>query len=228
MALKFIRRFAYRVALAAFVAVWTICFAIRTYPTFFPPTCYLSTAVIELHGAGANPDLMQKQVEIIRSSAILNPVIEKLDLNKFWVQYLGLPSGFMLKQSEILEILTNQLNVVAVTASTQIKIEDYSEKPNESALIANGVAETYRDFMAEKQSLIQVQIVDRAQPALHPWMQSELPLLVADGMTFATLCGAVAAVLAICGMMLLRKILAIQIARPVVSNFTGPRIFQKY
>jgi capsular polysaccharide biosynthesis protein len=164
--LTFIRRFAYRVALTAFIAVWIITFAIRTYPVFFRPTCYKSTALIKLEGATSNLDLMQRQVEVICSPAILNPVIEQLDLNKFWVECFGLPFGFQIKTPELWEILKNQLNVTVVYSSPLIKIESYSEKATEAALIANGVAEAYRNFMVKNQKQIQVQIVDRAQPAL--------------------------------------------------------------
>jgi capsular polysaccharide biosynthesis protein len=228
MAAKFIRRFAYRVALAAFIAVWIITFAIRTYRVFFPPTCYESTALIKLEGATSNQDLMQRQVEVIRSPAILNPVIEQLNLNKFWVECSGLPFGFQMKTPELLEILTNQLNVTVVYSSPLIKIESYSEKATESALIANGVAEAYRSFIVKNQKQIQVQIVDRAQPALQPWKEADGAALVGLAMVIATFYGAFASGAAILGMIFLRKLLAVKIASPVASNLTGAPIKPKY
>jgi capsular polysaccharide biosynthesis protein len=228
MAATFIRRFAYRVALTAFIAVWIITFAIRTYDVFFRPTCYESMALIKLEGATSNQDLMQRQVEVIRSPAILNPVIEQLDLNKFWVECFGLPFGFQIKTPELWEMLTNQLNVTVVYSSPLIKIESYSEKAAEAALIANGVAESYRNFMVKNQKQIQVQIVDRAQPALQPWKQADGAALVGLAMVIATFYGAFASGAAILGMIFLRKLLAVKIAGPVASNFTGAPIKPKY
>jgi capsular polysaccharide biosynthesis protein len=136
------------------------------------PTCSAIWAAVSWPPQ-ANQDLMQRQVEVIRSPAILNPVIEQLDLNKFWVECFGLPFGFQIKTPELWEMLKNQLNVTVVYSSPLIKIESYSEKAAEAALIANGVAEAYRNFMVKNQKQIQVQIVDRAQPALQPWKQAD-------------------------------------------------------
>jgi capsular polysaccharide biosynthesis protein len=228
MTVKFLKPFAYRLALAAFVAVWMISFAIETFPTFFPPKVYFSTAIIELEGIATNQALMQKQVEIIRSPVILKPVIEKLDLNKFWVQQSGLPSDFHLKTSELLEFFTNQLIVTVVSASTQIKIDSYSGNAAECALIANCVADTYRDVAAEDQ--IHVQIVGRAEPAVQPWKPGAATYgyVAVSAAALATICGVVAAVLAIFGMIFLRKFIAAQITNPVKPKHTLTPVTPKY
>jgi capsular polysaccharide biosynthesis protein len=149
-------------------------------------------------------------------------------LNKYWVESSGLPFGFQIKTPELWEMLKNQLNVTVVYSSPLIKIESYSEKATEAALIANGVAEAYRDFIMKNQKQIQVQIVDRAQPALQPWKEADGAALVGLAMVIATFYGAFASGAAILGMIFLRKLLAVKIAGPVASNFTRAPIKQRY
>jgi capsular polysaccharide biosynthesis protein len=228
MAKKFTRRFAYGVALAAFIAVWIITFYNYSSRVFFQGTAYAGTAIIELHGVALDSNLMQRQVKVIMSPVVMGPASKKLGSVDFWKKLLSLPPGIGIEASELNSFLANEIWVTVVPDSTQIKIQSISPKAIESALMANCVADSYRDFMANNKNQIQVQIVDRAQPALQPWKNPDAAGTIFVGAVMATFYGAIASGLAILSVILLRKLMPVQIARSAPSNFTCTPIKPRY
>jgi capsular polysaccharide biosynthesis protein len=228
MANKLNRRFAYRIAIAAFLAVWIVTFFHYSYDVFFPGTSYVGTAIIELNGMALNSDSMKRQIQVIRSPVILGPVIEKLGAVHFWRKLLSVPPNIGLEESDLTNFLASELLVNMVPDSTKIKIQCCTPRSSESALMANCMADTYLDYMAKSQNQIQVQIVDRAQPSLQLWKVPDAGFIVAVSMVLGTFYGAIASGLAILSMIFLRKAMPVPTAIPVPSNFTCAPIKPKY
>lgn len=164
-----------------FAAVFLMTLILATAVTFILPESYASTARILVEptatsGSSApayDPYFMQTTLEIIKTPVVLNPVIDKLNLNQAWgKKYFN---GEMLKSSESLEILKQRLTVAPVGNSKLIAVTVYSDDKLEAAKIANTIAGSYRDYRLESYAgpklPVQpnlVQITDPAEPGLSP------------------------------------------------------------
>ncbi|MBI2949229.1 MAG: von Willebrand factor type A domain-containing protein [Verrucomicrobia bacterium] len=95
-----------------------------------------------------DPYFIQTEHEKIKSKTVLNKVIEKLNLNEAWAKKLG--GAEKLKASEIYPHLLKNIDVRQDRNSRQIDIQVKSDNPAEAALIANTIAEVYRDVRDEK------------------------------------------------------------------------------
>ena len=206
----------------AFIAVWIICFFYLTLTKFFPPgTAYSSSARIQL--AAEN----QNELKLVHSPEVLKSVMGKLDLMNVWLRRWGVPEG-KLENVEPWQVLSGQIALFPVKNSNppQTDITSFSENANETALIANCVAETFRDL--EQQKKIDVRIVERAQPALKPWKQPRPFMLGALDIAYTTFYAAIWWVLVVLAWPPFKKFVAFQFASPVASKFTAAPIKQKY
>jgi uncharacterized protein involved in exopolysaccharide biosynthesis len=135
-----------------FVVVFLITLLIATAITFILPESYASTARIKVESdkpitgdqADYDPYFIQTAFEIIQSQVILNPVIDKLQLNVQWGKKYY--AGQTLKPAETLEILKSRLQLMPVRNTKLISITVYSDDRNEAAQIANAIAESYKDY----------------------------------------------------------------------------------
>lgn len=87
---------------------------------------------------------MQTQFEKIQSKEILYKVIEDLNLNAEWAKRYGNPVAF--DSLETFEILEKKMRVEQIRNTDIIKITALSEDPEEAAVIANKIAEVYREY----------------------------------------------------------------------------------
>jgi uncharacterized protein involved in exopolysaccharide biosynthesis len=220
-----------------FITVFLITVIIATAVTFILPESFASTARIKVEpdmsdiksGIPATPPVMPYDphfipttMEIIQSQAVLEIVIERLNLNVEWGRkYLN---GQTLKTSETFQILKARLTLAPVGGVQRIiAITVYSDNPSEAAQIANATAEAYQAYRirshaemitkaiealppgpqkeaaqleAQKPALtLLVQIVDKADPGRFP-VKPNKPLNIALGAAAGIILGALAALVA--------------------------------
>ena len=89
-----------------------------------------------------DPYWLQTEFEVIQSSSVLNEVIKKLDLNQKWARY---SSTGKLQTQETYMFLKGQMNVRQTRNTSLIEIWVYSEDKDEAALLANTIADVYRN-----------------------------------------------------------------------------------
>lgn len=163
-----------RVFRGVFLAVFLLVFGAATIITFLLPESYSSTARIKVEPdvtevAGTersqgtfslnDPHFIQTEFEVIRSAAILNTVIQALDLNMVWgKKYAG---GEKLRTSETLAILKGRLDLRPLGHTSLIEIRVFSESPDEAASIANAIAEAY---LAHRQDQRRAGLVSGIKP----------------------------------------------------------------
>jgi serine/threonine protein kinase/capsular polysaccharide biosynthesis protein len=167
----------------AFLLVFLAVFALGSFIISVLPNSFASTARIMLtpnvaEAAGAtkaqltassyDPYRIQTELEVIQSKAVLDSVIESLDLTRKWGKsYSG--SGH-LKRAETLDILKQRLNLRPVRNANIVEIRVSGNEADEAADIANEIAKVYRrrTVAASTPGIFQVEIIDQATPALKP------------------------------------------------------------
>jgi uncharacterized protein involved in exopolysaccharide biosynthesis len=142
------------------VVVFLITLMIATVMTYLLPEAYASTCKIKVEkdlpnvpsatnspSTAYDPYFIQTEFEIIQSQLVLSNVIAVLNLNVEWgKKYFN---GETLKTTETMEILKGRMALAPIKNTTLIAITVYSDDRNEAALIANAVAESYKDFRAK-------------------------------------------------------------------------------
>lgn len=137
-------------AVPVFVTVFLIVVIISTVITFILPEVYASTVRIAVEpdarpGSGQlasyDPYFLQTEFEVIQSQLVLNPVIEKLDLNAEWGEKYS--AGKTLDAAQTLKILKQRLELRPVRGTKLVAITVYSDDRKEAARIANAVADSY-------------------------------------------------------------------------------------
>ena len=190
---------------STFSVVFLITMIICTAVTFILPESYSSTARIKVDATTTNydPYFIQTEFEIIQSQVVLERVIKKLNLNEIWgKKYFN---GEMLKTKESLQILKGRLSLVPVRGTKLVAITVFSDDRHEAAILANAVAEAYRDFSTEQQKASAakaadarviadppVLITDLAEPASRPCKPNK-PLNLALGAFAGVVLGSIAA-----------------------------------
>ena len=132
---------------------------------------------------------MRTECEVIQSEEILGPVIQDLALNLRWAGPLA--QGPQLKTAETLSLLKSRMRVWPVSDTSLIAIQIFSEEADEAAELANAIAQSYIDNGTLGRS--QVEIVDRALPALRP-IRPNKPLNLVVGMLLGLVLGTAAGV----------------------------------
>src|ERR1700690_3943697 len=136
------RQLPWKAMIVVFIAVsllWTIG---ATINAFLTPDAYVSTIRIEL-GAAANSNSINAEVKMILSQRVLTGVITKLQLREKW-GHRYFADG-QIKTEEALKFLRARLRVFPIRDTHIISISSYSEIPDETAEIANALADSYRD-----------------------------------------------------------------------------------
>lgn len=91
-----------------------------------------------------DPYFLRTQFEIIQSRPILYRVIEDLKLQELWGKTYG-EDGQPLTRNSAYKLLKKNLEVEPYRDTSLIEIRMRSESPDEAALVANAVAEVYRE-----------------------------------------------------------------------------------
>jgi len=93
-----------------------------------------------------DPRVATTQFHIIRERAILDPVIDKLDLVKNWGEEYGVQT-----KQQAFELLRNMLDVQEVRNTALLEISVLNQSPQQAALLANAIAEEYQNERVEQQ-----------------------------------------------------------------------------
>jgi capsular polysaccharide biosynthesis protein len=215
----------FRRALGAGAAIWLLIMSAATLVTFLLPDSYRATARLRveriepstgaepnhLPAAAYDPYFIQTEIEVVQSEPILAPVIRQLNLAERWGRRYA--AGQPLKTAEALQLLKPRLDLRPVRNTTLIEISAFSELREESAELANAIAESYVAFWAEQlhkvneqrknradknevsapPPLSRVEIVDRAVPPVRP-ARPNRPLNLFFGVVAASVAGLFAAV----------------------------------
>ena len=148
-----------RIRKAIIITVFLITAIIATAVTFILPESYASTCKIKVENEvndspggfaptpsqmSYDPYFIQTTFEIMSSSLVLSNVISTLNLNVEWgKKYFN---GETLKTTETMEILKGRMGLAPVRNSKLISITVYSDDPKEAALLANTIAEAYKNY----------------------------------------------------------------------------------
>lgn len=126
--------------------------------------------------ASANVDyVLHTEAGLIPSEFILNPVIEKLDLNTIWGGRYN--DGQKFKTEESREVLKTFLKASPVPGSALIQIDVTEGNSEEAVKIANAIAQSYCDYRVERRR----RIAENAIKAIaEPFKSSEDKLAVAS------------------------------------------------
>jgi capsular polysaccharide biosynthesis protein/predicted Ser/Thr protein kinase len=172
--------------LTPFLIAFFVVFGAVSFITAILPNSFASSARIRLtpssdkaaETTGASnlsgrydPRRLQTEMEVIQSEVILDEVISALDLNRKWSNRYGRGP---LKSGETLALLKGRLNLRPVRNTDIIDIEVYGEQADETAKIANEIAQAYRahngiaESVASSNRGFDVEIIDEATPALRP------------------------------------------------------------
>jgi capsular polysaccharide biosynthesis protein len=181
---------------SVFVIVVVLVFSVVTIGTLLMPDSYASTVRIKLEAknilakkpdgspvivSGYDPYLMQTEFEAIQSDAVLNRVIDALNLKEIWGQKYAHKAE--LASAETLALLRNRLELRPVRNTSLVEIRVFSEDRIEAARIANAIAEVYRaDRPKMAAESMQIEILDRAEPGLRP-VRPNKPLNLALGVS---------------------------------------------
>ena len=140
------------------VFILEFCFVVATTTliTFIMPESYAGTSKILLRPQAApapryteakpfasadDSPLIQSQLEVVKSDAVLNKVIEELDLNNAWGRKLL--NGERLSTPETLAILKHNLVMRPLRNTGLIEIRAFSDNPVEASDLANAVVRSY-------------------------------------------------------------------------------------
>lgn len=133
---------------------------------FIAPPKFASTARID--PGVTDPTALSTEVEKIRSQSILHQVVTNLGLAKTWGEKFkegDLPLGLAIS------LLKKDLTVNRSGDTHLIEIRVESDVPEEAFLIANRIAEVYRDSGLSHKGAdgkSSVQIIDKAEPNPRP------------------------------------------------------------
>jgi succinoglycan biosynthesis transport protein ExoP len=152
-----------RIRKAIIITVFLITSIIATAVTFILPVSYSSTSQINIEdddqadittmtgrggtAPGYNPYFLQTQLEILKGPAVLDRVVNALQLTTVWAKKYGVDS---FKTSECVEFLKNQMSLDPVRNTTLVGITVYSGDKNEAAALANAIAKAYKEYRVER------------------------------------------------------------------------------
>lgn len=165
-----------RAFLKVFVTVFLIILCYTVAVTFILPEIYASTARIRVDSGQTNYDqrFIQATTEIIQSQAVLNSVIDKLNLNVEWgKKYFA---GATRTSAETLQILKGRITLAPVQNTKFISITVYSDDKKEAARLANAIAESYRDYRIKSRD----ELVAKEIAALPPGQEKQAAQLEAQ------------------------------------------------
>jgi succinoglycan biosynthesis transport protein ExoP len=153
-----------RIRKTVIIAVLLLVVITVTAVTYILPEAYMSTVRISVDkdtsdiallgqpqsSSGYDLYFLLTEFETIKSKVILNEVINRLNLNQVWARRYG--GGENLRSTETFQILKGSITLNPSRNTSLIEISVYSPDKKEAAIIANTIAEVYRDFRLERRS----------------------------------------------------------------------------
>jgi len=142
-----------RIRKAIIITVFLITAIIATAVTFILPEQFASTCRIQVQNdvsdmmvsqSPYDAYFIQNTFEIMQSSLVLSNVIGALNLNVEWGKKYY--NGETLKTTETMEILKGRMQLAPVRNTKFINITVYSDDAKEAAVLANTIAEAYKNY----------------------------------------------------------------------------------
>jgi polysaccharide biosynthesis transport protein len=154
-----------RIRKTVILAVFLLVVLTTTAVTFILPETYMSTARIEVGKdtpdigsilgnqaqLGYDPYFIQTEFEKIKSTKVLNRVIDELRLTEVWAKRYGTET---LKTSEAYKILLSQIDLRQSRNTSLIEIRAFSDVKQEAADIANKISEVYKIYRLESRTAL--------------------------------------------------------------------------
>lgn len=152
-----------RVRKTVILVVFLIVLLSATAITLLLPKTYSSMARMEVNKEasdidqlfGSNmpqqfdPFFIETEFQRIQSTSMLYPVIEELGLQRSWAKKLNIPGELPIRQTYLM--LLRQLNLSQTRNTSLIEVNVESRDPEEAAIIANKIAEVYKDSRLDQQ-----------------------------------------------------------------------------
>ncbi len=152
-----------RVRKTVILVVFLIVLLSATAITLLLPKTYSSMARMEVNKEasdidqlfGSNmpqqfdPFFIETEFQRIQSTSMLYPVIEELGLQRSWAKKLNIPGELPIRQTYLM--LLRQLNLSQTRNTSLIEVNVESRDPEEAAIIANKIAEIYKDSRLDQQ-----------------------------------------------------------------------------
>src|SRR5688500_13651503 len=146
-----------RIRKTVILAVFLLVTLTTTVVTFILPKSYASTVRMKVekdapdvvglgdrqYSSGYDPYWVQTEFETIQSKSILYQVITNLDLTKKWAERFKQEGE--LRMDDTYAILKGSVDVRQARNTSLLEISAYSDDPQEAAVIANKIAEIYRE-----------------------------------------------------------------------------------
>ena len=147
-----------RIRKTVIIAVLLLVVITVTAVTYILPEEYRSTVRISVekdvteigpmgipqYASGIDPYFILTEFEKIQSKTVLYDVIDQLKLNQEWARRYG--GGEVLKTSETFLRLKGRIDVRQARNTSLIEISVYSPDKFEAAVVANKIADVYREF----------------------------------------------------------------------------------
>jgi capsular exopolysaccharide synthesis family protein len=151
-----------RIRKAVIILVFLLVSVTATFVTFLLPKTYSSKARMEVHLPSTDiasmsgpsmvnqydPFFIETEFQVIQSQAILDPVIDKMNLNEVWTEKYQ--RSTKLKTQETREMLKGMIVLNAERNTSLIDITVNSDKPEEAQSIAETVAEVYQQYRLDE------------------------------------------------------------------------------
>ena len=96
-----------------------------------------------------DPFFIETEFQRIQSTSILYPAIEDLGLQRSWAKKLNIPGELPIRQTYLM--LLRQLNLSQTRNTSLIEVNVESRDPEEAAIIANKIAQIYKDSRLDQQ-----------------------------------------------------------------------------
>jgi len=107
-----------------------------------------------VHDPCYDPYFIQTEFEIIQSQVVLSKVVETLNLNVEWGKSHA--GGNQLKTVDAVNLLRRRMSLRLVHNTRLMEINVTGDDPNETALLANAVADAYRKFRWEQRQQLMI------------------------------------------------------------------------
>jgi len=181
-----------------FTAVFLLTVITATVITFILPESFAGRTRINISQGSSHqvnsvdPYFFQTEFEILQSRAVIGRVVNKLDLNEKWgTKFRNVKN---LKTDESIDLLKHFITLRPIRNTSLIEICVYSDQPEEAALLANALAEAYRENRLgrnDEKMAGMVEILDKAVPDPIPARPNK-PLNITIGIILGTLLGLLA------------------------------------
>jgi succinoglycan biosynthesis transport protein ExoP len=153
-----------RIRKTVIIAVLLLVVITVTAVTYILPESYRSTVRIAVDkdttdiaalgqpqsSGGYDPYFIRTEFEKIKSTLVLHEVIERLNLNQVWARRYG--GGETLRTQDTYQRLLGSIALDQSRNTSLIEISVYSPDKKEAAIIANTIAEVYRDVRLEQRT----------------------------------------------------------------------------